>query len=269
MKFSEYSRKINCKPICKTEQSEIFLTEKKTICKNYFNLNDKNNELYFYKLFNEKNLLETPKVYQVGDDFIEIEFLRKKEPFDLTRTVKEISKLYKKTWNTKLPIKNLDLSKEKLFYRLNYLKDEVKKREVNPNILEKSKRFIENTYSQSMERCIVHGDLKSVHVFSTEEGSIKFIDFALSGIANPWYDLSFFYMEEQEDKRKVFDKIIDLSFVNFEESLKLKKEKIYDYLRSSIFYRTLYFFGFALRHRPQKSLDRTIKELNEIIDMEI
>lgn len=267
MKFEDYKKTNDLVEICKTEQSEILLTGKGILCKHYFNNKDKGNESFFYNFFRERDLIKIPEIYLRGEDFIEIEFLKREDNFNLIKTINEISNLYKKTLKIHLPIQKLDLSREKLLYRLNYLKDEIKKREVNPEILKELKKFVDKKYSYPEETCIVHGDLKSPHVFQTEEG-IKFIDFALSGIANPWYDLSFLYMEEQENKKKVFSEVTNFLHDNLRKEFNFNKKEISDYFQSAIFYRTLYLFGFALRHRQQNSLDRIINELNEIINLE-
>jgi len=268
MKFNEYKLKIKFEPFYKTEQSEIFLTEKGTLCKHHFIEADKNNELFFYNFFNKKGLIKTPKIYHSGEDFIEMELIKKKKDFNLMETIKEISNLYKKTWDTKLSATKIDLSKEKLFYRLNYLNEEIKKREINPKILKDSNKFVNEKYIFPDKECIIHGDLKSIHVIPTET-EIKFIDFALSGIANPWYDLSFLCMEEQEDKNKIFNNIKEMSHFYLGDELGLNKKEISNYLQSSMFYRTLYNLGFALRHRPKKSLDRIVNELNNIMNITI
>jgi hypothetical protein len=266
MKFEEYLKKVNCSPFSKTEQSELFLTETGRICKHYFEIKDKSNELYFYNFFNKKDLLKTPEIYLSGSDFIEIEYLKNEGSPNLIKIIETMSSMYLKTWGINSSMNEIDLSKEKLLHRIDYLGGEIKKRKVNPEILKKSKTFVEKGYAEFDKRCVIHGDLKSSHVFQTKEG-IKFIDFALSGISNPWYDLSFICMEEQEDKKRVFNEVLNASYFYFGDFLKLKKEEISTYLQSAIFYRELYFLGFALRHRPQKSLDRTIKELNEVLNM--
>ncbi len=51
----------------------------------------------------------------------------------------------------------------------------------------------------------------------------------------------------------------------FGKEMNVSNEEARLYLKSSIFYRSLYDFIFALRHRPEKTLLRTIKDLNEII----
>ncbi|MBS3073495.1 phosphotransferase, partial [Candidatus Pacearchaeota archaeon] len=225
MEFKDYKNKINCTPFYQTEQSEIFITEKGTVCKYYFNIKDKTNEIYFNHFFNKECLLKTPEIYLIGDNFIEMEFLKKEEPFNIEKTIEEISKLYKKTWNKILSIKPIDLSKEKLSYRLNYLKEEIKKRNIDPKILCESKKFINKQYIFSDKNCVIHGDLKSAHIIFTNSG-IKFIDLALAGISNPWYDLSFLCMEEQKDKKKIFKETRDLSYSHFGHELGLNKNKI-------------------------------------------
>ncbi len=264
MNFKDYKQINELKEIFKTEQSEVFLTNDKKICKHYFNLKDKENECFFYNLAKKNNLIKTPRLFYVGKDFIEIEFLKKEGKIDLTEVISSVSNLYKRTMGTTVPLQHVGLSPEKLFHRLNYLQEEIKKREVNPEILERAKSFVSKRYIYTKEECLIHGDLKSPHIFQKDK-EVKFIDFALAGIANPFYDLSFLCMEEQEDKEGVFNQIMDFSFYILKDKFDLTKERTSDYLKSSIFYRTLYLFGFALRHREQKSLDRIINELNNIL----
>jgi hypothetical protein len=268
MDFKEYCKKIDCKLFYKTEQSEIFLTENNTLCKVYFKREDKDNESFFYDFFIGNGLIKTPNIYSIGMDYVEIELLNEERKFDLINSINELSNLYNNTEGIKLAVKRIDLSKEKLYHRLGYLKEEIKKRDIPGQILEKAKKFVDEKYLSPKEECIIHGDLKSIHIINTK-GGIKFIDFALSGIANPWYDLAFLIMEEQENKKNIFEDIANYSYPLLRKRFGSDKEKNSNYLRSSIFYRTLYSLGFALRHRPQKSLDRIIKELNQIIDTEI
>jgi fructosamine-3-kinase len=266
MEFKEYSLKNNCKLFHETEQSKIFLTEDNRVCKFYFNKSDKNAEASFYNMFESNKLINLPKLYLEGENFIEIELLKNEKKFDLERTINEVSKLYIGTKNIQKQVKNINLSKEKLYYRINYLKEEIRNKDISPNILEKCKLFVNKKYNLDADKCIVHGDLKSAHIFNTSEG-IKFIDFALCGFANPWYDLAFLCMEEQDNKQKIFDQIVNLSYSNLGEVWKLNKTDISTQLQSSIFHRTLYLFGFALRHRPRKSIERIIKELEDIIQI--
>ena len=50
----------------------------------------------------QSGLSKADLIYEVvaegGDDFIEMELLKQEYPFNLTRTIEEISGLYKKTW---------------------------------------------------------------------------------------------------------------------------------------------------------------------------
>lgn len=265
MKFEDYQKRNELIEVCKTEQSEVFLNGNNRICKHYFNKSDQINEFFFYNFFGKENLINIPRLFLKGEDFIEIELLDRQEKINLSRTVDDISCLYKRTKNVRLHCLKVDLSKEKLLYRIGYLKEEIKKRRIDSGILENAKSFVIKEYSYCPEDCVVHGDLKSPHIFQDLDKT-KFVDFALTGIANPWYDLSFLCMEEQEDKESVFDQVVDFSFFNLRDYFELNQTKTKGYLLSSMFYRTLYLFGFALRHRPQKSLDRIVKELNDIMD---
>ncbi len=83
-------------------------------------------------------------------------------------------------------------------------------------------------------------------------------------VASPWYDLAFLYMEQKDKKGKI-DEISRTSEEVLGMDFRLREEEIRDYLRSGIFYRCLYNVGFACRHRTDKTLKRTLKELNEII----
>ena len=265
MKFEEYKKINKLKEHSRTEQSEIFLNSKNHICKHYFNRYDKENESTFYHIFGNGNSVQIPTLFMEGDDFIETELFEKQESLDLAKAINEISFFYKKTNGLNLPFSKLDLSKDKLLYRINYLKDEANKRGVNLDLLDRAMHFVLHNYSYCPQECVVHGDLKSPHIFSYPDKT-KFIDFALAGISNPWYDLSFLCMEEQNNKKAIFDLVVDSSFSNLKSDFDLDRQKTNNYLLSSMFYRTLYLFGFALRHRTQKSLDRVIKELNEIME---
>ena len=111
---------------------------------------------------------------------------------------------------------------------------------------------------------IIHGDLKSPHIIKTKRG-IFFIDLALVSVANPWYDLAFLYME-RKNKEGVLDTICDKSFEFLGRDFSVNREDIRNFLQSAIFYRCLYDVGFAARHRTEKNLRRTIKNLSKIVE---
>ena len=108
-----------------------------------------------------------------------------------------------------MPISKVDLSKEKLFYRLNYLKDEIQNKQIDIKLIDRCEKFVEDKYREDINECIIHGDLKSPHIIPTLNG-IKFIDFALARTTNPLYDLSFLCMEEQRDKDGIFKRLLML-----------------------------------------------------------
>jgi len=93
-----------------------------------------------------------------------------------------------------------------------------------------------------------------------------FIDLALVSIANPWYDLAFLYMEKK-DKKGVLEELSDRSFEFLGSDFSVSKEDIRNFLHSAIFYRSLYDLGFAARHRTDKTLKRTIKDLSDILEI--
>jgi len=260
MEFTDYRRINELQEICRTEHSEIFLTEDKKICKYYFDGEDRKNECFFYDFFNENDLMKTPRLFYVGEDFIEMELLKEESKPDLREIVREVSNLYKKTREVKLPISRIDLSKERLFSLIDSIKEETEKKGIDSRILSNVRSFVQNRYSYPKEECVVHGDLKYSNIFNTK-GGIKFIDFALSKIANPIYDLAFLCMEEPNKFEEVED-----SCQIFEEEFGLNKAKIKDYLNSAIFYRTFYLFSIALKNRPQKFLNELVLGLNNAIE---
>ena len=91
-----------------------------------------------------------------------------------------------------------------------------------------------------------------------------FIDLALVSVANPWYDLAFLYMERR-NKERLLETISNKSFEFLGRDFSVSEEDIRNLLHSAIFYRSLYDVGFAARHRADKTLRRTIKDLSEII----
>jgi thiamine kinase-like enzyme len=264
MKFEEYPNKAKLQPYHNTEQSEIFLTNKGTLIKHYFSRKDIENELLFYNLLKSRDLIKTSNLYAIGEDFIEIELLKKEKEYNTNEVLNEISKLYLRTINDNNLFPKVDLSKEKLFYRLKYLRDEIQNKPIDVKLIDRCEKFVEDKYYKDDNECIIHGDLKLPHIIPTLNG-IKFIDFALARTTNPLYDLSFLCMEEQKDKKGIFKKIVNDAYFNLSGTYNYNKDEIANSIKSAMFYRTLYLFGFALRHRPQKSIDRIIKELEDII----
>lgn len=71
---------------------------------------------------------------------------------------------------------------------------------------------------------------------------------------------------ERKDKRGVIEELSEKSFHSLGSDFSVSKEDIMDFLHSAIFYRSLYDMGFAARHRTDKTLKRTIKDLSNIIE---
>ncbi len=270
MRFKEYSRINNCNLISKTEQSEVFLvnkTKRNSICKRFYSKIDKCKEELAYHFIKEKGFIHIPKITFCGEDFIEMEKIKKlKEPL-LRESIKNIKEMYFKTFEDNYAeniFPTLDLSKEKLFHRLSYLPRELEKVEINETInINDLEKFIDKNYNPSSHRCLIHGDLKSVHIIPSFKDKIYFIDLGLMSIGSPWYDLAFLYMESSKNSR--FSELLKNSYSELRNIFKINREETKIYLRSAIFYRCLYNLLFALRHRPKKSQLRTIKELEKII----
>ena len=269
MNFEDYLSTTNCKILGRTEQSQTFTSVRdgeKRFVKKYSSNFDRVKEELAYTYIGSRNLLNIPKLTMVGEDFIEMEFLYSATIPKNREIIEGILKMYTETLNDSKPkgyFSNIDLSKNKLFRRLEYIPIELEKRGfMGLDLLEKSENFINNNYRMPDHYCLVHGDLKSPHVVKTERG-VFFIDLALVSIANPWYDLAFLYME-RKDKGFALDELCRDSFDVLGKNLGVNREDIKGYLQSAIFYRSLYNVIFALRHRPKKTLQRTIKELIEI-----
>lgn len=272
MNFEEYQTKFNCLPLNESEQSKTFLVEcenKKRVCKKFPNLSDKIREESGYFYIGRKNLLQIPNLTFVGEDFLEIEFIESIRTPRLEESVKGVTKLYTQTRDKqqlqRLPFPLIDLSKDKIVYRLGYLRQEMEKKDIeDKSILHDAKRFVELNYNTSPERCLIHGDLKSSHILINEKGT-NYIDLGLISISTPWYDLAFLFMEQTE-KERFLEKLIAITFENLASIFKMSLNETRNYLRSGIFYRCLYDFGFALRHRTAKTIKRTMNELNWIIN---
>jgi len=270
MKFEDYQRLYKLSPLEKTEQSWTFLVEedgKRRVVKNYPSEFDRLREELAYSYIKQFNLLRVPEFVSSGEDFVVMDFLESTESPSLEESIEEISKMYVTTLNNSKPkgyFSRIDLTKDKLHRRLEYLPLEVEKRGIKDNdLFEKSEIFVSERYVVPEHYCLVHGDLKSPHIIKTNNG-IFFIDLALVSVANPWYDLSFLYMERR-DKRNLLDTISNQAFEFLGRDFAVSEEDIRCLLHSAIFYRSLYDVGFAARHRTDKTLRRTIKDLYEII----
>ncbi len=266
MDFERYVKRFHCVPLQRTEQSSTFLVfknNKKRVVKKPINLSELEKELNAYRFLRLNPLLRVPEITEAGIDYIELEFLESlSKPSDL-EIIQGISNLYLSSRKLDLSLfPELDLSKDKLTYRLNYVKRElVARRFFSSELFSLSENFICEKYDSSSERCLVHGDLKSLHAITTSSG-LYFIDLALMSRASPWYDLAFLYMEKRnKDLGKLSKDVFNVLGENFGISVNQVKDR----LKSAIFYRSLYNVGFSARHRNDIVLQRTLSELEEII----
>ena len=271
MKFKDYQKLHNCYPLERTEQSWTFVVEvngEKRVVKRYPAEFDRLREELAYSYFKFFDLLNVPKLISNGEDFVEMELLESIEPPSLQEIIRGISGMYIKSLNDSKPkgyFPRINLTKDKLYRRLEYLPAELERRGIADNSLfEKSRSFVDETYVVPEHYCLVHGDLKSPHIIKSRDG-LFFIDLALVSVANPWYDLAFLYMEKK-DKKGVLQQLSNKSFEFLGKDFSINKKDIKIILKSAIFYRSLYDVGFAARHRTDKTLKRTIKDLSDILD---
>mgnify|MGYP001586760709 FL=1 len=270
MKFEDYQKLHNCSPLEKTEQSWTFTTNisgERRVVKRYPSEFNKLREELAYSYINSFNLLRVPELISSGENFVVMDFLESIGYSPLEESIEGISKMYVTTLNDSKPkgyFPRIDLTKDKLYRRLEYLPLEIEKRGIiDKDLFEKSERFVNERYITPEHYCLVHGDLKSPHIIKTISG-VFFIDLALVSVANPWYDLAFLYMEKR-DKEVLLDTISNKAFDFLGRDFSVSEGDIRDLLHSAIFYRSLYDMGFAARHRTDKTLRRTIKDLSEII----
>ncbi len=271
MKFEDYKKLHNLFPLEKTEQSWTFTVEAKEerrVVKRYSSEFDKLREELAYSYVRTFGLLKIPEIFFSGKDFIEMELLEAIEPPSLEEIIRGISEMYIKLMNDSKPkgyFPRTDLTKNKLLARLEYLPVKLERRGiVDKNLFEKSEDFVDERYVIPEHYCLVHGDLKSPHIIKSRNG-LFFIDLALVSVANPWYDLAFLYMEKK-DKRGVLEELSSRSFEFLGRDFSINKKDIEIFLQSAIFYRSLYDVGFAARHRTDKTLKRTIRDLSDILE---
>jgi len=269
MNFEDYQREYNCTHLAHTEQSQVFLVEDgsiKKICKRFNNAVEKEFEENAYNFVKNNKLLKTPSITCIGADFLEMEFIEKLKEPRTEEVINNIARLYLSTINSskKLTFPSRNLSKDKLASRISYLYLEFEDKGIKEDgLLSKAKEFVERRYDPPPHLCLVHGDLKSPHIIPSKK-EIYYIDLGLMSIASPWYDLAFLFMEKS-DKEGFLEKLTSISYEAFGKDLGSRKMEIKDFLISGIFYRCLYNLGFALRHRPIKTINRTMGELKEII----
>src|SRR3989338_2626368 len=271
MKFKDYQKLHNCYPSERTEQSWTFVVEvngKKRVVKRYPAEFDRLREELAYSYIKFFDLLNVPKLISNGEDFVEMELLESIEPPSLQEIIRGISGMYIKSLNDSKPkgyFPRINLTKDKLYRRLEYLPAELERRGISDNSLfEKSRDFVDKRYVVPENYCLVHGDLKSPHIIKSRDG-LFFIDLALVSVANPWYDLAFLYMEKR-DKEWLLDTISNKAFEFLGRDFYISEGDIRDLLHSAIVYRSLYDVGFAARHRTDKTLKRTIKDLSDILE---
>lgn len=270
MNFEQYQQQFYCEDLERTEQSYTFKVDREgqtKVVKKYPTPFDKCKEELAYAYITSKNLLQVPQLSFIGEDFIEMQFLQSAGSPTNAESIEGIAHMYKTTQNNSHPrgyFPKIDLSKNKLLHRLTYIPQELEKRGLlDRDLLHQAELFVDNTYDPSPHQCLVHGDLKSVHVIKTADG-IFFIDLALVSMASPWYDLAFLFMQKKEREGEL-TRLTQDSLSVLSSDFQASKEEVNHYLESAIFYRSLYDVGFAARHRPDKPLKRVINNLKDLL----
>lgn len=271
MRFQDYQKIHDCKPLFQTQQSWAFLVDNKPIvCKRYPRKLDRCREEMAYYYIRDRELLRIPELYSVGEDFMEIQFIEKDRETDVHGTIEDIAKMYLATMSDSDPrgyFPKLDLSKDKLRKRIQRIPTELERRGISEGeLIGKCERFVESDYQPSSNQCLIHGDLKSPHIIESKNGRY-FIDLALLSVASPWYDLAVLFMEHR-DRIHFLSNLSQMAYEIFGRTLGLSLEETRKKLLSGIVYRSVYDIGFAARHRSDKSLARTINDLKVILNME-
>lgn len=265
MNFNESFSLENVEKISSTAQSEIFFNiSRNSAVKKFIGKSEVIREIENYRIIGKLNAINLPEIYSYGSDYIEMELLNRSEQLSDGEIIDSMTNLYLKTTSPFVFPENMisrDLSKQKVSDRLSYLPKELAKRGLDPNKLQaKCTKFCDYLYRGIDSRCLVHGDLKRVHVFKNEKGVI-FLDLGQVCLANPFYDVAFMIMERfsQLDKINEFAKILNenLSMGNVE----FAKQN----LKSMLFYRALYDVIYACRHKPDKTLQRTVNDLESLL----
>ena len=273
MNFEEYKQIYETVPLYKTGQSQTFQVQRDniiTVCKKFPSPLERAGEEIAYRYLLRQDIIKIPALLLFGEDFLEFQFIERVRTPEDAEIIKGISELYVKTLDNipSLLLPRPNLTKEKIFSRISYIKDEFIKNDIlEEGVLEKAKQFMQKEYGSCPHICVVHGDLKSLHCIPSYQ-NIYFIDFGLTSIANPWYDIAFLYLEKR-DKTGLLERLSKTAHESLRGSFNISEEQSKQYLKSGIFNRTLYYLGFALRHRSKKSVERAKRELNEIMGEKI
>lgn len=268
LNFERYRATSALAPFHTSEQSETFIvngSDGKRVCKHYRTPLERAREELAYHFIGSHRLLEIPALLGAGDDYLELEFVERYGECSVEEIIRGVSKLYASS--AQKPenfFPTIDLSQAKLLHRLDYVAVEMEKRGMcEPDLLKAVGQFVKLDYTPSPHRALVHGDLKSPHAIRTRDG-VKFIDLGLVGVASPWYDLAFLVLE-QGDKLQAIEQVANSAIGTFGDCFKTEIKELRRLLKSATIYRAFYNLGFALRHRPDHSVKRTVSELWEVL----
>lgn len=267
--FEDYRATFALVPLHTSEQSETFIvhgSDGKRVCKHYHTPLERAREEVAWRFINSQRLLEIPELLGVGSDYLELEFVERCGECTIEEIIRGVSQLYTACSTCKPDIffPTIDLSQAKMLHRLSYVAVEMEKRGVrDPELLKTVEQFVKCDYTPSPHRTLVHGDLKSPHVIPTHNG-IKFIDLELVSVASPWYDLAFLVLTHHE-KVQAIDRVANAADATLGGHFQLELKEIRHFLKSATAYRAFYNLGFALRHRTERTIKRTISELRDVL----
>ena len=220
-------------------------------------------EVRAYKYVHITKSLPVPRLLRVLHKRIELQFLRGVGDIALKSVVDHARDFHLASLRGQMTPETFlvhDLSREKVLHRIGYIAKEASDRGiVDRDLINSLKRFALRDYDPSGVRTLVHGDIKTPHLFQTDAG-LRFIDLGEVAWASPWYDQVFLLLEREPICGSIGE-LADVAADAYGTLLGLTQEEVGVYLKSALVYRALYNFGYALRHRPAKTIRRTWKEL--------
>lgn len=270
MKFDEYDPDALPEISIKTSRSEVSIDKRnKRTTKRYLLPIQRLKEELAYRFVDEFNLLRTPKLLEVGDNYIVIEYLEGQNA-NIDEAIREIASFHYKSAKDNIPkdaFEITDVSKERLIKIIEGIEDPIRERQLLDDVF----CFIDNCYKNSDFQCLVHGDLLVRHSIK-HENELFFIDLELMAQANPFYDISLLFLESK-DKNGLFNKLlksyhecIETTFGGNHETSPFSLEESAEYLHSSIFFRVISTLSYYLHHKPQ-SIEKIFRDLEHVLSL--
>ena len=237
--FSLYGKenvKINKIPnvLCRNKNLSFNLRDGKNLFLKYFNSKRHfKRESFLYQLFEETNLLPTPKVEYIGENFIILERLIPCYNPDNYKIIRDLAKFHSNFYEIEKEInKKLE---EKVLFKVDEssIKMILEKIAFPFSYIEKFLR--ENLVNLSSEnQKLIHGDLYINNILVDFNGNLKYIDLENARVDYPEKDIVLIIL----NNKKFYQNIIEAYF-----NERRKYEKIY---KKEVEFATKYFTIFKL-----------------------